>query len=539
MGRERVNAEAQAYAKVNGISVDEVLNSEYHKNRCKSAIQDVAYRQALYPGESKSHSMYRIGMQTPEAGMPEEIASYFKRELPDENLGTLSPFEIIFTMQKRYFPQEVQDTEEEVTVAATDINEHRMNEESTSSSDKNNILKEDSKMESTSNFEATQQKEMEEMNQIASGASAVLGDEVPKTLPEPADNQANMQASKKVFANEKAMRAANTANWVITGIILGKRPPADIIVGEKAEGSDDLKAFGTIKNPKNVLSKITKYIGSIEGMEKVPPAFKADAKAVYDAVSEAVNDPSKQFKVFVGKGGQDIKGVFIKKGSDSAEPVKKAQLMLDMVNSTLGRVTTSVSGVEFQLKSVTPKATSTAQSKGSGSNKHSKKNTDNPLKGIAQVRVSGDKSDREGIISYYKDIDRTKTKDVENGRSELCFKYYAVDNQGNIKKNDKGESVVRTYRIPLVVKQYSQVADTALVNVWPESNSRGLAIVAATTEEDRVALEKEVQSILASSLNVDTTAARTGALADVQRMMTEIANAAFNSAREEAASSGM
>lgn len=187
------------YAKVNGVSVEEVKASEEMTGRVKSALLQVARYPDCYPGETEEKRDNRLEMVSPDNGEVSELSFHFKTLNPEYKQKTA--WEIIFLMQN-YLDGIHQDTrsEETRTGVKPNVNEAEVK------ADASDGMKEAEEASS----ENKTNKNKEERN-MAEATNSILEEEM-KRAEATQQRIENGETPRQIMDEQKGV-AANTTNF--------------------------------------------------------------------------------------------------------------------------------------------------------------------------------------------------------------------------------------------------------------------------------------------------------------------------------------
>lgn len=511
MTTRAIKAAKNAYAKVNGVAPQ---NGSTEEQRMLRALETVWKSEEPYEGESEEGIKTRLSMDSPINGEPGELATYFRNLRPEFFKGD-SIWDIIFIMQNELEKKEIPDKLEKVSIDETSVSESqkekedRMKEASEVnnlelSSDKKlfNIKKEDTKMgETVLDREAIN--ELEER-----GAEYLFGEQGVGNLSQPLDNKSTdslntaqpessvtidaLHAAQELVNKKKEERRSASYKSRIDKIILAKPSATEVYV-------DGAEAKGVCSNPEAALKKFREVTGCVENSETGTVSFTRlpegeehieAAREMLAALKEALADPEKEFPAYISKSAGTVKGYRYTDEHNISHIMKPQKLLEHLIDNTAGFVyinetdQTQVKLKKFDTsKSLSSKKTSVKKDNFTSKNLYS---------GIVALKVINRQTAIEKNSEFFKEIDPDTILDtVSNGKSDFCVKYKAQPKEGEQKV------VVRTYRIPLKVKQYMLgVRDPELEAEFGSANSNTL--VDPNVPQTVTAMEEVIGEVLAA-----------------------------------------
>lgn len=518
------------YAKVNGVSVEEVKASEEMTGRVKSALLQVARYPDCYPGETEEKRDNRLEMVSPDNGEVSELSFHFKTLNPEYKQKTA--WEIIFLMQN-YLDGIHQDTrsEETRTGVKPNVNEAEVKAdasdgmkeaEEASSENKTNKNKEERNMAEATNSileeemkraEATQQRieNGETPRQIMDEQKGVAANTTKKqgSMPDSQSSGIEKEVAMEQLLADKDARLAMSKGAKITKVVFSQPTLEMRLVQGKA-------AKGTIRDPEKALSNFEKEMGAefqkdgsyAYNTTAVPEAFVADVVKIHQALRDAVSHPETTFDVYIGKNGPSIRGVEIQVSGDDKSNVKTmVELLHFLYDKTLGQVSVSVGNICAVIRKIGKKSTTVGTPTGRATDKV--KESDNPFKGHVTVgwssRYSGEGQDKEDnlmqVASYHKELLREKKIVASGPKSDISCKYMKL-----VKKGDSQEWRVKTYRISLVAEQFdTEVINEEYRNVFGEASGIGKGTVAMDLNN-----QKDIETMMALMAESATDALSSG-----------------------------
>lgn len=529
---------AQAYATVNRLKPNQV-EDEVHVQRAQTALMQVATYPECFECESEEDRDERLELRGPENGEFAELAQHFKALRP-EFKGTLGSYAVVFTMQNEIDGvHAASDHVESEAVDMTNISEDRqtespkrMNEVSADEQDtssENNIIKEGLKMAEPN--VSSNLIEEEEARMLAEGAKIMgtTGSSMSASGSMPNDAAISTEEALTLLKANKAAIFALMENSRVLNVVFGRPTLSKIL----AHGEETM---GTIADPRATLKKFEETVGYVEATgeySRVENLEVEGAKAVHNALKEAVENPSKEFKINIGKGGPSIKGWNVQlPGEDKPKLMTVQQVKEFMINQAAGVLyILKDEKVQLQLKSVkrrnqtaTGKATKTVAN-----------DTSDPLKGLVGLAISGrrdeNKNDRLlGIALYHKEIDQTKAPEKKSGpKSDLHCKYL----KPAASSTEKTKSC--TYRIPLVAEQYQVVVLDAELKAAFGAGDAGVGTTQPFDLSDAASADKLLASM---AEQIAAYAGKASDLADdsyAKKVKEASANAAAKRAESDAA----
>lgn len=462
MNTKAIKAAKNAYARVNGVAPQSGSKEE---QRMLQALETVWKYEEPYVGETEEGVLTRLSMDSPTNGEPGELASYFRELRPSEFRGS-SIWDIIFMMQNELEKQQCPDGLEKTNIHKTSINENpeekeigRMDENSVfndaefSSDKKSNNLEEAIKMEQTV-------LDRENADLEKKGYDFLFGDgsskESKTAQPEENNTINSLNAAQKVIEESRQQREIVSRRTRIDKLILARPNAAEVYVdGEEAQGicSDPERALRKFKEITGCSEDVNTGTVKFSNVQETEVEINA-AKEVYTALKEAIVDPEKQFKAYISKASGTLKGFRYTDLQNVRRIMKPDKFLEYLLDNSAGFIfIDETAQTQVALRRLNKnKEKSTKPSTGV------KKTQDEPKKnwysGIVSLKIYNRQAAIEDNSEYFKEIDREKVIDTEsNGKSELSVRYKA--------KGKDNQQVIRTWRIPLKVRQYALVIKDA------------------------------------------------------------------------------
>lgn len=511
MTTRAIKAAKNAYARVNGVAPQSGSTEE---QRMLRALETVWKFEEPYEGESEDGVKVRLSMDSPINGEPAELATYFRNLRPEVFKGD-SIWDIIFIMQNELERKEMSDKLEKIGIDETSINESqeekedRMKEASEVnnleiSSDKelSNIKKEDTKMGET----VLDRESMDELEK--KGVDYLFGGQDVGNLSQPQDNRAAdavntaqpessttvdaLHAAQVLVNQKKEERRSASYKSRIDKIILAKPNAIEVYV-------DGASAKGVCSNPEAALTKFRDATGCVEDSKTGIVSFTRlpegeehieAAREMLAALKEALADPEKEFQAYISKSAGTVKGYRYTDEHNISHIMKPQKLLEHLIDNTAGFMyINETDQTQVKLKKFDTNRIKPTQKTGPKKNENTSKNS---YSGIVALKVINRQTAIEKNSEFFKEIDPDTILDtVSNGKSELCVKYKAQPKEGEQKV------VVRTYRIPLKVRQYMLgVRDPELEAEFGSANSNTL--VDPNVPQTLEAMEKTIGEVLAA-----------------------------------------
>ena len=454
-----------AYCNVNGITKAEVKNAE-HQQIISTALTDVWTYEGLYEGENDALRDKRLDLESPASGNVTDLAQHFKELYPDELSGQVG-WAVIFIMYNKLkgskLGQEASEPKVEEEVVSTQSDEG-------SSENKTNKLKEATTMANVTEQNLSSLEQLDQDLQTNNESDVNVG----TNLPASGDMKAAYAVAQQKYQDEQKERLAFTKNSKVTEFVLAKPAAVKIAVdGENAKGiiGDVDKVFADFCKKAGVEYDAA---GNPSFTNVTPDSFDA-ARAMYDALKAAKEDPGKEFDVYFSKSNGTIKGYKFVDDKGGAGTYIKVQDMIDIIiNKAFGIITTPVKGVQLQICKA--RRQSTNGKKGKGTQKAKDKQG---YAGIASIRVSEKKAALEQMGSFWKEIDEKNTDMLPGMKSDMSIRYYRDVTEGDDEKK------VGTWRIPLKVKQYKlEIKDKAKEELGTGVSAVGAGAVAINVDDE-------------------------------------------------------